>query len=55
MRADNIVIDGITYRIPNTPEQAVLFDLFVAHGLNPRWATGAPGYVRPDDTLDDRL
>lgn len=53
---DTVTIDGVTYDIPNDAHSLVLQELFVSNGLKPvLFSRLDPDYVRPNDTLDDRL
>lgn len=52
---DAVVINGDAFDIPDSAFLLYWFEDCKAAGLNPQWATGPKGYVRPDDTLDDRL
>ena len=52
---DIVTIDGVEYMLPDSPMLIEMHNAITAGGIDATWATGPKGYVRPDDTLDDRL
>jgi len=53
---DTVTIDGVAYEIPDTPEHVVVDVMVRQRGVRTTLVSPLhPNYVRPDDTLDDRL